>query len=226
MERHHKEYGLNRCLRALGVAKSTWYQRQRRPRVSGSGHSPEDEDLKEKVSQIIKEHPAYGYRRIQVELRVRYGLRVNHKRLRRLLKKWDLALKRQVVRSRPSAVRRILKEGRGNLNLLRGRKLEPFEALCTDFTKVRYAQGTRKAQLMAMVDPASGWVGAWAVGESANRQLALRCWDKAKDNLARLGRSVRGLLVHHDQDTVYVSYRWLRQLLIEDEVVVSYCERA
>ncbi len=134
-------------------------------------------------------------------------------------------MRRQVARSRPPAVRRILKEGRGNLNLLRGRKLEPFEALCTDFTEVRYVQGTRKAQLMAMVDPASGWVGAWAVGESANRQLALRCWDKAKDNLTRLGKSVRGLVVHHDQDTVYVSYRWLRQLLIEDEVVVSYCER-
>jgi len=25
--------------------------------------------------------------------------------------------------------------------------------------------------------------------------------------------------------TVYTSYRWLRQLLIEDGVVVSYCER-
>jgi len=34
-----------------------------------------------------------------------------------------------------------------------------------------------------------------------------------------------GLIVHHDQDSVYTSYRWLRQLLIEDKAVVSFCER-
>jgi len=40
-----------------------------------------------------------------------------------------------------------------------------------------------------------------------------------------VGWNPRGLIVHDDQDTVYTSYRWLRQPLIEDGVVVSYCER-
>jgi len=31
--------------------------------------------------------------------------------------------------------------------------------------------------------------------------------------------------VHHDQDSVYTSYRWLSQLLVEYRVLVSYCER-
>ncbi len=39
------------------------------------------------------------------------------------------------------------------------------------------------------------------------------------------GVGPEGLIVHHDQDSVYTSYRWLRQLLIEDKAVVSFCER-
>lgn len=220
VRKHHREYGLNRCLAALGVSKATWHRHRNRPKVS-----EKDEELKSKVIQVVEEHPFYGYRRIKVELEVRHGIRVNHKRLRRLLSEWDLALKRRVSRPRPSGVRKILKEAEGKLNLIRGQKPGPLQVLCTDFTELRYAGGTRKAYLMAMLDPASGWVAGWAVGKSANRELALRCWEMAKGNLAALGRSPHGLIVHHDQDSVYTSYRWLRKLLIEDKVVVSYCER-
>lgn len=217
--RHREEYGLNRCLAALGVSKSTWHRHQR-PKVSRK-----DEELKSKVLQVVEEHPAYGYRRIKVELAECYGTVVNHKRLRRCLREWDLALKRQVARPKPSGVREILKEAEGKLNLLLSRKPKPLEVLCTDFTGVRYRGGERKAHLMAMVDPASGWVPGWAVGLRADRELALRCWKAVKEGLAAVGRGPQGLIVHHDQDSVYISYLWLRELLIEDKVVVSYCER-
>jgi putative transposase len=219
VRRHREEYGLNRCLAALGVSKSTWH-RHRQPKVSR-----EDKELKAKVLKVVEEHPAYGYRRIKVELAERHGMVVNHKRLRRLLSEWDLALKRRVARPKPSGVREILKEAEGRLNLLLNRKPQPFEVLCTDFTGVRYAGGGRKAYLMAMVDPASGWVAGWAVGARADRKLALRCWEAVKEGLAKVGRGPQGLIVHHDQDSVYTSYLWLRKLLIEDKVVVSYCER-
>ena len=61
---------------------------------------------------MVEEHLAYGYRRIKVELEESCGTVVNHKRLRRCLSEWDLALKRQVARPRPSGVRRILKEAK------------------------------------------------------------------------------------------------------------------
>ncbi len=38
-------------------------------------------------------------------------------------------------------------------------------------------------------------------------------------------REPQGLIVHHDQDSVYTSHEWLRQLLLEDKVRVSYGER-
>jgi len=70
---------------------------------------------------------------------------VNEKRLRRLLGAWDLALRRQVARPRPSGVRRVLRTGRGKLDLVNGREIAPLQALSTDFTEIRYAGGTRKA---------------------------------------------------------------------------------
>jgi len=136
VRQHSKQHGLNRCLRALGVSKSSWH-RHRRPKVS-----QKDVELKERVLSVVEEDPAYGYRRIKAELEACYEERVNHKRLRRLLSEWALALRRRVARPRPSEVRRILKEVEGRLNLVRGLNPEPFQVLCTDFTEIKYAGGT------------------------------------------------------------------------------------
>ena len=75
-----------------------------------------------------------------------------------------------------------------------------------------------------MVDVGSAWVPGWEVGPSANRTLALRCWETVKEALGQVGRGTEGLTVHHDQDTVYTSYDWLQRLLIRDRARVSYAE--
>ena len=62
-------------------------------------------------------------------------------------------------------------------------------------------------------------------GLSANRELALRCWRHVKERLARLGTGPAGLIVHHDQDSVYTSHEWLYALLTSgDGAKVSYSE--
>ena len=55
VKKHREECGLNQCLRALGVSKSTWHRHQRRPEVS-----EKDKELKTKVTKVVEEHPAYG----------------------------------------------------------------------------------------------------------------------------------------------------------------------
>lgn len=183
--------------------------------------------LKTEIKDIIAEHPAYGYRRILPELRERTGLRVNHKRLRRLLSEHDLGLRRCLPTTKPSAARRTLSAHAGQLDLVKkrlsgGGSFGVLEAFSTDFTELVYRGG--KAHVMAMVCIESRFVAGWAVGRSANRKLALRCWDHAKKRLARFGRTPAEVLVHHDQDSVYTSHRWLRTLLIKDEATVSYSE--
>ncbi len=64
-----------------------------------------------------------------------------------------------------------------------------------------------------------------AVGKHANRELALAAWEKAKAALSGLGRSTEGIIIHSDQDPVYKSHDYLKQLLFEDGVRISYLAR-
>lgn len=118
-ERHKEEYGLNRCLRALGLSKSTWQYRGKKAERRKEKKA-EEEQLKERIVDVVEAHPAYGYRRIWEELIVDGGEPANHKRLRPLLHAWDLALYRTVNRPRPSGIREILASGTGQLNLVKG----------------------------------------------------------------------------------------------------------
>lgn len=97
---------------AIGLAKSTWYYRQKQLR---QGPSEQEKMLKAEIKDIIAEHPAYGYRRILPELKERTGLQVGHKRLKRLLREHDLGLRRCLPAFRPSAAGQVLRRCRGHL---------------------------------------------------------------------------------------------------------------
>jgi len=218
---HREELGLNACCRALGVSKGTWHYREERRKA---GPDPEEQRLKAEVEAIIADHPAYGYRRIRPELKARTGEVINHKRLRRLLREWDLALHREVSRPEPSGIRKILDQASGELNLVAGWDPGPLEMLSTDFTEIRYANGSRKAYMIAAVDPVSSWVPGWAVGPSPNRELALTAWQRVQESFTAADRPLSGVVVHQDQDAVFTSYAWLQALLIDAGVDVSYSE--
>lgn len=221
MEQHKKEHGLNRCLEALDLPKSTYYYRKNR----SDEPSKEEQELMNHVRAIIQEHPGYGYRRILPELEERAGQTVNHKRLRRLLNEHKLGLPRQVAKHSPSPVQEILGDAAGQLNLVADLDPEPLEAFSTDFTEVSYAGGSRTAHLMAVVDLESKYVPGWAVGPSANRTLAMRCWKQVRERLTSMGEELDGKIIHHDLDSVYTSYQWLWARLLEDGLRVSYSER-
>jgi len=82
VDQHRDDRGLNRCLEAIGLPKSTYGDvsspayRQKRP----DGPSEEDQRLMSCIREIIDDHPEHGYRRILSELEERTGQRVNHKR--------------------------------------------------------------------------------------------------------------------------------------------------
>jgi len=220
VDKHQDKFGLNMCCEALNLSKGTWHYRQNH--YQGEPTEPE---LKKAVQQIIDEHPGYGYRPMIVELKEEYGITVNHKKLRRLLDTWQIALKRSVSKPPQSAVQEILDEGTGQLNLVRGWDPGPLEMLSTDFTELRWANGRRKAWLMAMIDPVARGVMGWSVGLSANRTLALACWDGVIERFDRWGVNLDGTVIHHDMDSVYKSHDWLFEILIESNCLVSFSER-
>lgn len=210
-------FPLSLALEALGLARSTWYDRTRRRRSYSEKHG----HLWGPLERIARAHPEYGYRRTTTELREAHGHVVNHKVVQRLHRAWDLPLVRGTKPPRPSGIRRVitLAGERANLVAAHG-PIGPFEVVYTDFTELHYAGGV--AQLMPLLDHHTKLALGWAVGPQAVTELALLAWWRAKATLRRLGRSPAGLIVHHDQDPVFTSYAWTGQLLLRDVARISY----
>src|SRR2546426_236402 len=75
---------------------------------------------------------------------------------------------------------------------------------------------------MATGAPRPSCASGWALGRHADSGLALRAWTAAKRWLQRQGWPIAGIIVHHDQDSVYTSYAWTGQLVLRDQVRLSY----
>ncbi|WP_425154989.1 integrase core domain-containing protein [Candidatus Palauibacter sp.] len=205
-------HGLGPSLRAAGLSRSTWYYHTR-TRVA---YAQKYAHLEAPLKAIAEAHPEYGYRRTTAELRETYGYRVNRKVVARLHRLWDLPLRRTVTRPKPSAVRRAIDAAGPHANLLSRRpkaEIGPLEVFYTDFTELLYADGTRKAWLIPILDHRTKYVPGFAVGASANSDLALSARTVAERTLARLRSSLGGVVVHHDRDPVFTGYAWTGRLL-------------
>jgi putative transposase len=212
-------YGLNLALAAIDLPKSTWYYHQKHKVAYEEKYA----DLHPVLEEIARDRPEYGVRRIMPELRDEYHLGVNHKVVERLLSMWDLAILRSTHRPRPSAVRKVIIEAGERANLVAQMdKIELFQVVYTDFTEILYADGRRKAVLMPIIGHVSKMAFGWAVGQSRGTILALQAWERAKETFRRMGISYRGMIVHHDQDSVYTSYEWTSQVLVKDKARLSY----
>jgi transposase InsO family protein len=215
-------YGLGPALAAVNLPKSTWYY-QRNQKVA---YEDKYADVLPELEEIARDHPEYGYRRATVELRDTYDRVVNHKVVQRLLQVWDLRLARSVRPPKPSGIRQAIAAGGERANVVAQLEhIELFEVAYTDFTELVYADGQRKAQLLPIVDHVCKMAYGWAVGEHDDTELALRAWQRAKQTFQQLDIPYAGMIVHHDQDAVFTSYEWARQLIVEDGVRLSFTLR-
>jgi len=156
--------------RILKLQRSKYYRHQHRLRVVNQEPPPPDPgegQLLEKIRTLAGEHPFWGYRRITAYLRHKCGLRVNRKRVRRLMRLHGLTVpvkrykaKRVETRAKPKASR-------------------PNQWWGTDMTKF-YVQGLGWLHLVVVLD----WYTKRALGHS----LSLR--SKAEDWLVALHQAV------------------------------------
>lgn len=215
----HSAAGLTPALATLGLPRATWYYWTTSRKPLETRYAA----LRRPLEAIARECPEYGYRRATAELRDTYGQLINRKVVQKLHRLWDLPLIRTTRPPRPSAIRKLITEVGDRVNLVaRLDQIGPFQVVYTDFTELVFASG--KAQLMVLVDHATKVALGWAVGEQAVTELALQAWEMTKRRLRRLGRTCRGIIVHHDQDPVYTGYGWLGQLF-RDRARVSYALR-
>ena len=222
VEAAREAYGLARTLAAVDLPKSVWYYHRNRKVAYADKYDYLLPDLEE----IAREHPEYGWPRVTVELRETYGQRVNHKVVQRLLNLGDLRLIRSTHRPKPSKIRQAIQAAGDRANLVAHlSEIGLFQVLYTDFTELPFANGKRKAQLIAIIGHVSKMAYGWAVGRSTDTVLALQAWEHAKATLRRLGVCCTGMIMHHDQGSAFISYEWTSQLLVKDKVRLSYALR-
>lgn len=213
------EYTLTVALSAAELPKSTWYYHQKYKVSLDEKYA----HLRPILEKIARQHPEYGYRRTQKELAEVYGYAHGTELVRQLHKRWHLRILHSTRRSEPSQVRQAIHEAGQQANIIaQMENIGLFEVLYTDFTELRFANGTRKAYLMPIIGHTSKLAFGWAVGKSANTEVALAAWKKARQTMRELDINWVGMVMHHDQDPVYTGYTWTEQLLLEDRLRISY----
>ena len=177
---------------AVGLSRATIWRQLHQPRTSN-----EDElELRSQIQTIALEMRAYGYRPITAELH-RRGVKVNHKRVLRLLREDNLLCLRQRAFVRTT-------DSRHNLmvypNLTRELVLSNINQLwVADITYIRLLR--EFIYLAVLLDAFSRRCIGWAISRHIDTQLTLAALQMALNT-----RTIHAGLIHHsDRDVQYAA---------------------
>lgn len=224
-----KEYcgahGLNICLKVIGIGKSTFYRlKDRKDKLST--FKTKYEWLRGKVIKIITDNPSYGYRRIKQELK-KQQIIINHKVLKKLLKIWELTIRRNIRRREKSGIEKILEflgVGANILKTIKARKeVKPLRVIQTDFTRILYAGGKKIIWLCPFMDNLTKIVIGYALGISANTMVALSGYKMAREFLKKERINLQEVVVHEDRGSCFTAYEYVGELT-RDGITLSYSD--
>jgi putative transposase len=179
--------------RWIGVARSTLYYpshpRQRDEAI--------DQNLAVQIKEIIEERPAFGVRRVHVQLTKARGLCVNRKKVRRIMRLKHWTLRQRASGHRPRAEKRKSITER------------PNERWATDLAYVPC--GTDGYAVFApVIDCCTREVMGWELARTGRASTAARALEDAL--LARFGTlrgAPPGLKLRHDNGLVFGSREYV-----------------
>jgi putative transposase len=183
---------IERMCALAGVSRAGFYRwlRQSEP-------AAEDLEVRSQIQRIFAEHKQrYGYRRVSLELS-RRGVRVNHKRVQRLMREDHLlAIQPKAFVSTTASDHRL----EVHLNLARRMELTGIDQLwVADITYIRLPG--EFVFLAVVLDAYSRKVVGWELGQTLTAHLPLRALQRALTE-----RHPRPGLVHHsDRGMQYAS---------------------
>lgn len=221
-----KEHGLNLTLSVLDLGKSTWYY-WKNEKVNWDERY---ETTRERIIEIIDDHPEYGRPRITPEIEDRFETTINHKVVEKLLRHWEIQLKSNARKTGKSPVEEVIEAAGEGVNLAKKRRqkdspIRPFELLYTDFTIIEYANGMRKAKMMPIIGHTTKLILGWSLAKERGTAMAIRAWEDAVETLSTYGVNPDGVILHHDQDSVYKSDKWISTVFLESQAQISYTKR-
>ena len=191
----------------MGISRSTYYYKPKK--------KPSDMELAAKIEDIALDYPYYGYRRITAELR-RQGLKVNHKRVLRLMREKNLLCR--VVKSFKATTdssHSLRKYPNLIYDIVPCRIDELWHA---DITYIKIA--TSFVYLAAVVDGFSRKVIGYGLGRTLSADLAIAA---LKDAISK--RSTDNLIHHSDQGLQDCSYEYVN-ILKDYGIAISMSAKA
>jgi len=203
------QFGVNRICQLTGISKATYY----------AALNPEDRfeakylNIKSFVEAIIEHDSSYGIRRIKAELEETYHIKIGRDTLAKLLKLWGLDLKRKIKTKKPNMIQKILSALADRTNLLiRSTITNPFQALSSDITEIRFKGG--KAYLCVHKDVFGQMVYGWSLGLSMEAKLVIKSLEMARRSIKQLVGSGRTKpLQHQDRGSQYTSHAYVQAAL-------------
>lgn len=169
--------------------------------------SDKDEEIEEKILEIRKNNPNYGYRRITATLK-RLGLIINKKKVQRLVQK----LKIQV--NSFSRKTRKYSSYRGTIGKIADNKIKrefkidkPYTQITTDTTEFKYLEkdktGTyqvKKLYLNPYLDMYNSEILSYEISKRPTLEPILKALDKA---IAKTKKNKEKRIFHSDQGWAY-----------------------
>jgi len=191
----------------VGIARSTYYYKLKK--------KPPDMELAEKIEKIALDFTSYGYRRITAELK-RQGLKVNHKRVLRLMRDKNLLC-------RAAKAFKVTTDSSHGLrkypNLIED--LIPYRAdqlWHADITYIRIVNSF--VYLAAIIDGFSRKVIGYGLGKTLTADLAAAA---LKDAISK--RDTGDLIHHSDRGIQYCSYEYVN-ILKDHDIAISMSAKA
>jgi transposase InsO family protein len=133
----------------------------------------DDLSLLSLIEGVLVRFPTYGYRRVTAQLR-REGCRANHKRVRRVMRENDLAVR---VRKRPKTTDSRHNYGRYP-NLVQDLTItRPDEVWCSDITYIRLRR--EFVYLAILIDIFTRGLRGWNLSQRLDTELALTALERA-----------------------------------------------
>ena len=184
----------------IKLARSSFYHK---PRKESPEEMQKEADLRGKIESICLEFPRYGYRRVTEAVK-REGLRVNHKKVLKLMKESDLLCRVKRKWKKTTDSRHHFPR---YPNIIKGMAIRSLNQVwLSDITYIRIRTGF--VYLAAILDAFSRKVIGYAVSLSLDTTLTLAALRMA------IGRRQPppGVIHHSDQEVQYASSDYVDEL--------------
>lgn len=191
---YKNKYKLSNMCDVLSISRKTYYKYR----------NVIDKDYQEYL--LIKEifddsKGTYGYRRIEEGLLLKFGLIMNHKKISRILKKYNLR-PQYIKKQQKKIYKRIEENVKPNIINRKFNTSVPNKIWTTDITYLIYKD--KRAYLSTILDLYDRKVVAYQISSKNDLNIVINTLNDAINNR----QDVNGLIIHSDQGFQYTSYQY------------------